>query len=165
MRSAAIYLAFVLAAAVALPSAALAQTEVDLELVLAVDVSRSMDVDELHVQRQGYIAAFRHPDVLAAIRSGPIGGIAVTYVEWSGPQSQVTVVPWILINSEEAAQAFATRLSASTQGLGCSPVGRDNPRPRLIVKRGPTASGFHRHSDRLRARNRRAPPHAPGRCR
>ena len=116
MRSAAIYLAFIIAAAVAMPSAALAQTEVDLELVLAVDVSPSMDVDELHVQRQGYVAAFRHPDVLAAIRSGPIGGIAVTYVEWSGPQSQVTVVPWTLINSEEAAQAFATRLSASATG-------------------------------------------------
>jgi hypothetical protein len=114
MRFAAISLAFVFAAGVALPGAALAQTEVDLELVLAVDVSPSMDIDELHVQRDGYVAAFRHPDVLAAIRSGPLGRIAVTYVEWSGPQSQTIVVPWTLIDSEETAQAFATRLSAST---------------------------------------------------
>jgi Protein of unknown function (DUF1194) len=113
MRSAAVFLISVLAAVRALPGAAPA-TEVDLELVLAVDVSPSMDVDELHVQREGYVAAFRHPDVLAAISSGPLGGIAVTYVEWSGPQSQVTVVPWTLINSEEAAQAFAARLSKST---------------------------------------------------
>lgn len=115
MRSTAVfpYLVAVLAPAMALPGAGLA-TEVDLELVLAVDVSPSMDVDELHVQREGYVAAFRHPDVLAAIGSGPLGGIAVTYVEWSGPQSQATVAPWTLINGEEAAQAFAARLSAST---------------------------------------------------
>jgi hypothetical protein len=112
MRFAANYLAFVFAA-VALPVAAVAQTEVDLELVLAVDVSPSMDIDELHVQRDGYVAAFRHPEVLTAIRSGPLGRIAVTYVEWSGPQSQTIVVPWTLIDSEETAQAFATRLSAS----------------------------------------------------
>jgi hypothetical protein len=114
MRFAAISLASVFAAAVALPGAAVAQTEVDLELVLAVDVSPSMDTDELHVQREGYVAAFRHPDVLMSIRSGPLGRIAVTYVEWSGPQSQTIVVPWTLIDSEQTAQAFATRLAAST---------------------------------------------------
>jgi hypothetical protein len=116
MHSAILFLVLVLAAAMALPTIALAQTEVDLELVLAVDVSRSMDLDELDVQREGYVAAFRHPEVIAAIRSGPLGRIAVTYVEWAGPQNQATVIPWTLIDGNEAAQAFATRLSATARG-------------------------------------------------
>jgi Protein of unknown function (DUF1194) len=100
----------------ALSSAALAEAEVDLELVLAVDVSRSMDGDELQVQRDGYVAAFRHPEVLAAIASGPLGRIAVTYVEWAGPDKQVTVLPWTLIDSREAAYGLAARLSVSAFG-------------------------------------------------
>jgi hypothetical protein len=110
------YLVSLVAAAIAMPGGALAQTEVDLELVLAVDVSRSMDFDELDVQRNGYVAAFRHPEVLDAIRSGPLGRIAVTYVEWAGPQSQATVVPWTLIDGEEPAQSFAARLLETTRG-------------------------------------------------
>ena len=66
------------------PGMAAAETAVDLELVLAVDVSGSMDVDEQHVQRAGYVAALLHPDVLSAIRSGQHVRIAVTYVEWAG---------------------------------------------------------------------------------
>jgi hypothetical protein len=116
MRSSLVVLAAFLAAATALPAVASAQTEVDLELVLAVDVSRSMDFDELDVQRNGYVTAFRDPDVLAAIRSGPLGRIAVTYVEWAGPQSQATVVPWTLLDSERSIQAFASRLSGTARG-------------------------------------------------
>ena len=97
-------------------AAAAAETEVDLELVLAVDVSRSMDIDELDVQREGYVAAFLHHDVITAIRSGPLGRIAVTYIEWAGPQSQTTVIPWTLIDGEGAARAFAARLSLTTRG-------------------------------------------------
>ena len=77
-------------------TAVAADAEVDLELVLAVDVSRSMDIDELDVQREGYVAAFLHQDVIKAITSGPVGRIAVTYIEWAGPQSQTTVIPWTL---------------------------------------------------------------------
>lgn len=110
------WLSYAFAAAVSLPGVALAQTEVDLELVLAVDVSRSMDIDELHVQRDGYVAAFRHPDVLAAIRSGPLARIAVTYVEWSGPDNQTVVLPWTLIDGEAAAHDVAARLLASALG-------------------------------------------------
>jgi hypothetical protein len=55
--------------------------DVDLELVLAVDVSRSIGVDEHQLQRDGYVAAFRHPDLLQAIKSGPFGRIAVVYFE------------------------------------------------------------------------------------
>jgi hypothetical protein len=116
MYSAVVALVAYLAASLAFPTAALAQTEVDLELVLAVDVSGSMDTDEQEVQRKGYVAAFRHPEVISAIRSGPLGRIAVTYVEWAGPQNQATVIPWTLIDSQEAAQAFATVLSASARG-------------------------------------------------
>ena len=71
-----------------------AAPDVDLELVLAVDVSRSMDYDEQRLQRDGYAAAFRHPEVIAAISSGALGKIAVTYVEWAGPFYQIIVVPW-----------------------------------------------------------------------
>ncbi|MGH6948203.1 MAG: DUF1194 domain-containing protein [Kiloniellales bacterium] len=83
---------------------------VDLELVLAVDVSGSMDEDEKALQRSGYVAALRHPDVIDAIRSGYLGRIAVTYVEWAGPSSQATIVPWRLVDGAEAAEALASEL-------------------------------------------------------
>lgn len=90
-----------------------ADTPVDLELVLAVDVSRSMDLDEQALQRNGYVAAFRHKDVIEAIASGPNGRIAVSYVEWAGPSYQQKLVPWTLIDGEAAAHAFANRLAAA----------------------------------------------------
>src|SRR5688572_10373 len=105
-----------LALFLACPAASEVKSEVDLELVLAVDVSRSMDLDELDVQREGYVAAFRHPDVISAIKSGPLGRIAVTYIEWAGPESQATVIPWIVIDGEQAAQALATRLLSTARG-------------------------------------------------
>jgi hypothetical protein len=95
------------------PSEAAAQTAVDLELVLAVDVSLSMDLDEQRLQRDGYVAAFRDPEVHAAITSGPNGRIAVTYLEWAGPPTQVVVEGWTIIDSAEAARSFADRLSAA----------------------------------------------------
>ncbi|MBX9589586.1 MAG: DUF1194 domain-containing protein [Hyphomonadaceae bacterium] len=93
------------------PSAA-AQTPVDLELVLAVDVSLSMDIDEQRLQRDGYVAAFRDAEIHRAIGSGGYGRIAVTYVEWAGPFSQSVVIPWTIIDGAEAALAFADRLEA-----------------------------------------------------
>ncbi|MGE0006449.1 MAG: DUF1194 domain-containing protein [Parvibaculaceae bacterium] len=90
-----------------------AEAPVDLELVLAVDVSRSMDIDEQALQRNGYVAAFRHEDVIAAIASGPSGRIAVSYVEWAGPAFQTTLVPWTVIDGAAAAHAFADRLTAA----------------------------------------------------
>jgi len=84
-----------------------AATAVDLELVLAVDVSRSMDHGEQMLQRAGYVAAFRDPEVLRAIRSGPIGRIAVTYVEWAGTGLQHVVLPWTLVDGPDAAQRVA----------------------------------------------------------
>jgi hypothetical protein len=96
------------ASGLALP--ARAQT-VDLQLVLAVDISRSMDANEQRVQRQGYVAAFRDPDVIKAITSGPYGKIAVTYVEWSSSYYQQTLVPWAVIGSDEDALVFSDQLA------------------------------------------------------
>ncbi|MEQ8814427.1 MAG: DUF1194 domain-containing protein [Thalassobaculum sp.] len=90
-----------LAQAQVAPGAPPGRTPVDLELVLAVDVSRSMDAHEQALQRAGYVNAFRDAEVLRAIRSGPIGRIAVTYVEWAGAGLQHVVVPWMLV--EDAA--------------------------------------------------------------
>jgi len=92
------------------PSARAAEEAVDVELVLAVDVSRSMDVGERELQRHGYRAALRHPDVVDAIRSGLHGRIALTYVEWSGPGSEGVVVPWRLVADEVSAAGFAASI-------------------------------------------------------
>ncbi len=87
-------------------AAARAQT-VDLALVLAVDVSRSIDDDEFQLQRRGYAEAFRNPAVVAAIRGTPHGTIAVTFVEWAGAEFQRVVVPWTVISDAESSQIFA----------------------------------------------------------
>jgi hypothetical protein len=84
---------------------------VDLELVLAVDVSRSMDASEHALQRDGYVQAFRHKDVINALMSGPEGRIAVTYMEWAAQTYQI--IPWTIIDSEASAKAFADRLAAA----------------------------------------------------
>jgi hypothetical protein len=104
-----------LLAGLALASSAAAAQDlpVDLELVLAVDVSRSMDATEQQLQKDGYVAALQHPEVLGAVRSGLLGRIAVTYVEWAGPESQVVVAPWTVIDGAPAAAAFAGRIAAA----------------------------------------------------
>lgn len=81
---------------------------VDLELVIAVDVSYSMDIEEQRFQREGYVAAFRTPEIIRALRGGPLGKVAVTYIEWGG--SAVQVVPWTLIDGSESAARFAEEL-------------------------------------------------------
>lgn len=98
-------------------SAAAANMPVDLELVLAVDVSGSMDDDEHQLQKQGYIDAFRHPDLIRAIKSGSHGRIAVTYIEWGGPDDQVIVVPWQIITDQASALRFSEALAAKTIAL------------------------------------------------
>jgi hypothetical protein len=93
-----------------------AATEVDLALVLAVDVSRSMDPDEQELQRQGFVEAFRSPLVHEAIRGGMLGRITVTYMEWSGMSDQKVVVPWTIIDGPGSAVAFADRLAEAPIG-------------------------------------------------
>jgi hypothetical protein len=95
------------------PTIVLAQTAVDLELVLAVDVSLSMDLEEQRLQREGYVLALRDPEVQKAIASGPHGRIALTYMEWAGPQVQGVVVPWTIIDSPAAANAVAAKLEVA----------------------------------------------------
>ena len=93
------------------PAAADADVPVDVALILAIDVSRSIDADEALLQRQGYIQAFRDPELIRAIGSGFIGKIAVGYFEWAGADFARVVVPWTLIDGEKSAHAFADALS------------------------------------------------------
>ncbi len=89
---------------------AAAERAVDLELVLAVDVSGSIDIEEAVLQRQGYLQALRHPTVVEAIEQGRLGRIAVTYVEWAGDLFQRSVVDWQEISDARSAAAFADAL-------------------------------------------------------
>lgn len=110
----AVLLPAVLAAFAAGAGPARAATEVDLLLVLAVDVSYSMDLEEQKLQREGYVAALRDPLVQKAIASGPTGRIAVTYFEWAGPDTHRVVVPWTLVDGAETAEAVASTLMRET---------------------------------------------------
>jgi hypothetical protein len=98
-------------AAAAAPAAA-QDVPVDVELVLAVDVSRSMTANELEIQRRGYAEAIASAEIVDAIRNGPEGRVALTYMEWAGSGSQRTVVEWTLIASSADARAFAARLTS-----------------------------------------------------
>lgn len=84
-----------------------AAVPVDLELVLAVDASRSIDAEEAALQRAGYVEAIRHPDFLRAIRTGLHGRIAISYFEWAGNVRRDSIVLWHVIDSEESAATFA----------------------------------------------------------
>ncbi len=83
---------------------------VDLLLVLAADVSRSVDAQKFQLQREGYAAAIANPRVLEAILSGRNKRIAVMFLEWSGFASQKVVIDWTAIDGPKAAQAFGDRL-------------------------------------------------------
>jgi hypothetical protein len=96
---------------------AFAQTAVDLQLVLAVDASGSVDQQRFELQKQGYVAAFRDPRVLRAIQSGATQAIAVTMVQWTGPALQMQVLPWTLINDAATAHAFAAAIAATPRQL------------------------------------------------
>jgi hypothetical protein len=108
-----------LAAALIGPAAAQTarQQPVDLALVLAVDASGSVDRVRFELQKQGYVAAFRHPRVLQAIRSGPIQSIAVIMMQWTGPSLQVIAVPWTQISDQASANAFADKVAAAPRAL------------------------------------------------
>ncbi len=111
-----------LTAAVALFLSALAvqaqeKEPVDLELILMVDASGSVDHDEFTLQRYGYITAFRNPRVASAIRSGPHGKIAVSYVEWTGPFLQTPVVDWTVLSDPASIEAFVQVLERTPRQL------------------------------------------------
>lgn len=87
-----------------------ALTSVDAELVLAVDISQSMDFDEHKLQRDGYAGAFRQSDVVAALTSGPDKRVAVTYVLWAADVPVEQALPWTVIDSSASAAAFAEQI-------------------------------------------------------
>src|SRR5258707_840302 len=101
----------VLAAPSALRPAQDKTANVDIELVLAVDVSYSMDPDEQALQREGYVGALTSPEFLNALRGLGQGRIAVTYFEWAGVADQKIVMPWRLIDGPEAADAVAAEIT------------------------------------------------------
>ncbi len=90
--------------------------KVDLALVLAVDISISMDRHERETQRRGYASAFRDPAVIRAFTAGFHGRIVVTYVEWGGQGDQTVLIGWTLIDTPSAARAVANRLDALPRG-------------------------------------------------
>jgi len=85
-------------------------TQVDVELVLAVDVSYSMDLEELAIQREGYAQAVTSPEFLNALKSGAHGKVAVTYFEWAAAHDQKIVIPWRVIDGPESADAVAAEI-------------------------------------------------------
>ena len=85
--------------------------DVDVEIVLAVDISYSMDPEELTLQREGYVAAITSPEFLNALRGGMHARVAVTYVEWAGVIEQKIVVPWRLIDGPATAEAVAAEIA------------------------------------------------------
>jgi hypothetical protein len=100
----------IVAGAVLAPAAARAADDVDLLLVLAVDVSRSIDATKFQLQREGYAAAISDPHVLDAIRSGRTGRIGLMLVEWSGAGAQKVVVDWTALGDADSAKGFGDRL-------------------------------------------------------
>ncbi|PVB60236.1 DUF1194 domain-containing protein [Labrenzia sp. 011] len=86
-------------------------SEVDVELVLAVDISQSMDTEEQEVQRAGYIAALTSREFLDAIQVGPIGRVAVTYMEWGGVDEHFIVADWTVIRDAGTAAHFASKIA------------------------------------------------------
>ncbi|WP_184400686.1 DUF1194 domain-containing protein [Rhizobium sp. BK650] len=88
------------------------QNEVDVELVLAVDTSRSMDYEEVRIQREGYVEALRHKEFLDAVKGGLTGRIAISYFEWAGYVVPGSVLDWQVIERESDALSFADKLEA-----------------------------------------------------
>jgi hypothetical protein len=83
---------------------------VDIELILAVDVSYSMDMDELAIQREGYAQAIVSKEFLQALKTGPNGKISVTYFEWAASSDQKIIIPWRVIDGPETADAVANEI-------------------------------------------------------
>ncbi|MGB3865259.1 MAG: DUF1194 domain-containing protein [Xanthobacteraceae bacterium] len=97
-------------APVAVVQARPADITVDVELVLAVDVSYSMDLEELTVQREGYAQALVSKEFLQALKAGPTGKVAVTYFEWAASTDQKLIIPWRIVDGPESADAVAAEI-------------------------------------------------------
>jgi hypothetical protein len=96
-----------------MPAGKMSTTNVDVELVLAVDISYSMDPEEQALQREGYVAGLTSPEFLNALRGGMHSRIAVTYFEWAGVADQRVVVPWRLVDGPATAKSFVDEIMAA----------------------------------------------------
>lgn len=100
------------------------RTDVDLLLVLAADISRSLDEPKFRLQRDGYAAALTNPRVIAAIGAGLTGRIAISFIEWSGVAEQTIVADWTLVSNREEAEALATRIRTAPRAfMGRTAIG------------------------------------------
>jgi len=129
---------------------AVAQTAVDLQLVLAVDASGSVNQYRFDLQKQGYAEAFRNPRVLKAIRSGIAGAIAVTVTQWTGPDLQIQVVDWTVLKDEPSANAFAGAIEDTPRQLfsgGTSISGAIDHGVTLLLNSARTYPGARRTID------------------
>jgi len=127
-----------------------AQTSVDLQLVLAVDASGSVNQYRFDLQKQGYAEAFRNPRVLKAIRSGIAGAIAVTVTQWTGPDLQIQVIDWTVIKDERSASAFAAAIEDTPRQLfsgGTSVSGAIDHGATLLLDSARTFPGARRTID------------------
>jgi hypothetical protein len=120
-------------------TAAAAEVDVDLQLVLAVDASGSVNQRRFELQKQGYAAAFRNPRVLKAIHSGMSQAIAVTMIQWTGPRLQVHVVPWMVVKDEVSAETLAGAIAATPRQLfsGGTSISGAIDYSRLILAQSP----------------------------
>jgi len=118
---------------------AAAEVQVDLQLVLAVDASGSVNMRRFELQKQGYAAAFRSARVLNAIRSGISQAIAVTMHQWTGPRLQVHVVPWMVVRDEASAEALAVAIESTPRKLfgGGTSISGAIDYSRLILAQSP----------------------------
>ena len=94
-----------------------APAEVDAAVVLAADVSRSIDDGEFALERRGYAEAIQSQKLLDAIATGPHGAIALSYVEWAGESEQMVVIDWTVIRNSANAHGFAAALSAAPRSF------------------------------------------------
>jgi hypothetical protein len=107
----------VIALSLLLPLPAVGAETVDLQLILAADVSRSIDTDEFQLQREGYATALTDPRVLRVIQSGPFQSVAVTFVEWAGSEAQQVVADWHIIRDDESAHDVAAILRSAPRSF------------------------------------------------
>jgi hypothetical protein len=117
MRAARVGLLAMLFGAIALGMGHARADTVDVALVLATDVSRSIDAGEFQLQRQGYATGITSPKVLTAIQAGVHQAIAVCFIEWSGPEEQMVVVQWTVIRDDESAAEFAATLLSAPRSF------------------------------------------------
>lgn len=120
--------------AAVIPDGTNAQTTVDLQLVLAVDVSGSVSPQRFELQKMGYVAAFQNPRVLNTILAGRNQSIAATMTQWSGPFLQAQVVPWTLLKDESSMKGFAGAIESA---------------PRMMYGGGTSISGAIDHAATL----------------